>query len=154
MTTTIPLLNAQHQEVLARLAAVEADLQTGGDHELGAFGAYLELEVMQHFTLEEQALFPPLARHLSMTQGPLAVMNAEHAEFRELLQGLTAAVRAGAYADQRAHAGEIIELLRAHIHKEDHVLFPMAEQLLSAEELAEVDRQASALDRAAPSPHA
>jgi hemerythrin-like domain-containing protein len=153
MTTTIPLLNAQHQDVLVRLAAVEAELKTPGDHDLTAFSTYLESEVMHHFTLEEQALFPVLARHLGTTQGPLAVMDAEHAEFRELLQGLTTAVRTGAHGPQRAIAGEIIELLRVHIHKEDHVLFPMAEQLLSAEAIAEVDRRASTL-AAAPSPHA
>ncbi len=153
MTMTIPLLGAQHQDVLARLAAVEAELETPGDHDLTAFSTYLESEVMHHFTLEEQALFPPLARHLGTTQGPLAVMEAEHAEFRALLQGLTAAVRAAAHGAQRAIAGEIIELLRAHIHKEDHVLFPMAEQLLNGEEIAEVDRRASTL-AAGPSPHA
>lgn len=153
MTTTIPILNAQHQDVLLRLAAVEAELIIPGDHDLAAFSTYLDSEVMHHFTLEEQALFPPLARHLGTTQGPLAMMEAEHAEFRELLQGLTDAVRTGAHGAQRAIAGEIIELLRVHIHKEDHVLFPMAEHLLSAEEIAEVDRRASTFT-AAPSPHA
>jgi hemerythrin-like domain-containing protein len=151
MTTTIALLSTQHQDVLANLSAVEADLAAGTDAGLPAFAAYLEREVMHHFALEEQSLFPALARHLPASQGPLAVMSAEHAEFRALLAHLAAAVRAGSYAGQRAHATEIVALLRAHIDKEDHVLFPLAEQLLSAEELAEVDRTAR-LAGAVPAP--
>jgi hemerythrin-like domain-containing protein len=144
MTTTIGLLGSQHQEVLSRLAAVEAELDAS-DPGLAAFSAYLQGEVLEHFTLEEQALFPKLERHPAMRQGPLAVMNAEHAEFRTLLEELTAAVRADARDAQRMHAAEIIALLRAHIHKEDHVLFPLATELLTAEEMADVDRYASEL---------
>jgi hemerythrin-like domain-containing protein len=40
---------------------------------------------------------------------------------------------------------ELIELLRGHIAKEDQILFPMAERLLSPAELDEVDRRAAAL---------
>jgi hemerythrin-like domain-containing protein len=144
MTQTIELLTAQHQDVLAHLATVEATLMTGDAPNLADFATYLENEVVRHFALEEHALFPALARHLSTDHGPLAVMNAEHVSFRELLAGLAAAVRAGDGAAQQAHAAELIQLLRAHIAKEDHVLFPMAARVLSAAELAEVDARATA----------
>lgn len=71
-------------------------------------------------------------------------MNAEHAAFRALLVDLTSAVRSGDRAAQRAVSAEIIALLRDHIDKEDHVLFPMAVRLLSAVELAEVNQRAGA----------
>jgi len=146
MSTTIELLTDQHQHVVAQLAAAEAAMTTaGGGTDLAAFAAYLEHEVMDHFGLEEQALFPILARHLSLAQGPLAVMNAEHVAFRDLLNSLAVSLRTGDLETQAVHAQELIRLLRGHIAKEDHVLFPMASQLLSAEEQGEVDQRAAAL---------
>jgi len=153
MTATIELLSTQHQDVLAYLASVEAEMMTRAGSNLAEFAAYLQNEVMQHFTIEEQALFPLLAGHLSPEQGPLAVMHAEHASFRERLAALATALRAGNRDAQRTHAAELIELLRGHIAKEDHVLFPMAGRLLSAAEQAEVDRRAAALGGAPPASH-
>jgi hemerythrin-like domain-containing protein len=144
MTATIALLSAQHQHVLARLAAMEVETANGNASHLAPFAAYLEDEVARHFALEEQALFPLLARHLSLTQGPLAVMNAEHASFRDLLARLTDALRAGDRAAQLADAAALIELLRGHIAKEDSVLFPMAARLLNAAERDELDRRSAA----------
>ncbi|MGH3054833.1 MAG: hemerythrin domain-containing protein [Gaiellaceae bacterium] len=151
MTTTIKLLGNQHQQVLARLAAVEAQINAQVcDPDLAGFAAYLEDEVVCHFIIEEEALFPILARHLSLTEGPLAVMNAEHAVFRKLLSGLTTALNAGDRLGQLAQTEELIGLLRTHIAKEDHVLFPMAVRLLSDEEQREADRRAAALNTATP----
>jgi len=60
-------------------------------------------------------------------------MNAEHEEFRALLARLQGLVGSD-LAEQAACARELMELLRAHIAKEDGVLFPMAERLLSPTE--------------------
>ena len=64
MNATIGLLSTQHQQVLARLAAVEADLARNATLDLGEFVTYLQSEVGDHFTLEEEALFPIVARHV------------------------------------------------------------------------------------------
>jgi hemerythrin-like domain-containing protein len=143
MSTTIELLSTQHQEVLAYLADIETRLQTSDA--AAALAAYLHQEVTQHFTLEEHALFPLLAHHLSQVDGPLAVMNAEHESFRELLNALDAAIAAGDARRQQVGAAALIELLRKHIAKEEHVLFPMSLQLLSPEEQRDVDARAAAL---------
>lgn len=154
MTTTIELLGTQHQEVLARLTEVETAIRTGRNSDLAPFAAYLAEEVLHHFALEEQALFPQLANHLPLEHGPMAVMNAEHQAFRELLADLTGAVGSGNVDAQRTHAAELVHLLRGHIAKEDQVLFPMALRLLSPAEIAAVDRCAAALAAAAVSPQA
>ncbi|MFQ5665253.1 MAG: hemerythrin domain-containing protein [Candidatus Binatia bacterium] len=139
----VSMLSTQHREVLARLAAVEAMFDAGGRSEgVPAFLAFLEHEVGEHFTIEEEALFPVLARHLGETHGPLAVMRAEHAQFRELATALRNALDAADVDGQHAHGRALIELLRAHIAKEDNVLFPMASRLLSPEEQREVDARA------------
>jgi hemerythrin-like domain-containing protein len=148
MNATLRLLGSQHQEVLARMAAVEAGLADGAN--LAEFAAFLQGEVRAHFTLEEHALFPVLGRHLSQTQGPLAVMNAEHAAFGDLLHEFAAALQGSDPNRQRACAGELIHFLRDHIAKEDHVLFPMAGQILSPEELREVDDRGAQLNGSQP----
>lgn len=80
-----------------------------------------------HHGKEEQHLFPALERHgIPREGGPLAVMLQEHEEGRALL-------RAMAQGDDRPVAGAIrayAGLLRAHIDKENGVLFPLAEQVL------------------------
>jgi len=140
--TTIELLGMQHADVLTQLTSVEATLATNNHADLSAFATYLEHDIAQHFTIEEDALFPLLERSLGLQQGPLAVMLAEHEEFRALVQALRDAVQAANHEAQRVHARAVIELLRGHIAKEDHVLFPMALRILNADELVEVDRRA------------
>ena len=148
MNATIELLSKQHQEVLARLQAVESGFAAcGANNAVEDFVGYLESDVAHHFALEEHALFPLLARHLSLTQGPLAVMNAEHTTFRELMRSLGTGLREGNIEQQHRCTQELIELLRAHIAKEDNVLFPMADRMLSPDEHCEVDSRAAALER-------
>jgi hemerythrin-like domain-containing protein len=141
MGTTIETLGIQHRTVLAHLNEFEAG--TPGRPALEALHAFLAGEVDEHFGLEEEALFPVLARHPQLAVGPLAVMEVEHREFRALVGELAAALDAD---DPRAPAvaRAIGVLLRAHIDKEDRVLFPLAGHLLSAAELQEVEARAAA----------
>jgi len=90
-----------------------------------------------HHKKEEGVLFPAMeAAGIPAEGGPIAVMLAEHQEGRRL----TAVMRAGA---EKLLAGDIaaresvtqnalnyVALLRQHIDKEDHVLFPMADQAI------------------------
>ncbi len=148
MSATVDLLGQQHQEVLARLAEVEHAWRAGsGASVLAEFIDYLQREVMEHFVLEEQALFPVLERHIGRTDGPLAVMDMDHAIFRGLLQDLAGDRGSGDTGQQ--HTPAIISLLRDHIAKEDHVLFPLASRLLSTQEDAEVDARAAAIGQTA-----
>lgn len=84
-----------------------------------------------HHGKEEQHLFPALERQgIPREGGPLGVMLSEHEEGRAL-------IRAMAQGDDRQAAAAIrqyVALLRAHIEKENGVLFPMAEHVLPAEE--------------------
>ncbi len=146
MNATLDLLGKQHQEVLIRLREVEGRFSAcGADGSLAEFTAYLETDVARHFQLEEEALFPVLARNPGLARGPLAVMEAEHSTFREGLHRLRVAVDAADFEEQRRSALDLIDLLREHIAKEDGVLFPMAARMLSADEQREVDAHAALL---------
>ena len=86
--------------------------------------------------------------------GPIAVMLHEHELGRAHVAAVAAALagagrgEADALAALREHLAGYIELLRAHIDKEDHILYPMADRLLDAadqaallEDFARVERE-------------
>jgi hemerythrin-like domain-containing protein len=94
-----------------------------------------------HHGKEEERLFPLLEqRGLSREHGPTGVMRFEHDQGRALLGGMAAAVAAADAGDATArerfaaHARGYVDLLRAHIRKEDERLFPMANRVLSAKD--------------------
>lgn len=101
-----------------------------------------------HHGKEEELFFPALAKKgLPVEGGPIGVMLGEHDEGRALagrMKRLTVRYRAGETDAGRAWAAtarEYAQLLRQHILKENTVLFPMAEGLLSpAEEDAIAER--------------
>jgi hemerythrin-like domain-containing protein len=94
-----------------------------------------------HQGKEESALFPELLRSSSANQGPLRQMIFEHDQERSLVEGLEEAVRTNKGADFVHFARRLTSLIRTHIHKEDHILFEIAEQLLSAEQDARVSAE-------------
>ena len=137
MNTVIDLLKRQHQEVLAR---IDRDIDNFGAASVArAFLDFLEDEVVTHFRIEEEALFPEMGRIAAIANGPLRVMEAEHAAFRELLAGGRAACDRDANGDAIVAARDLAMLLRAHIAKEDNVLFPMALEVLGAEQWQRVE---------------
>jgi hemerythrin-like domain-containing protein len=92
-----------------------------------------------HRHREERGLFPLLeARGVARHGGPMGAALGDHDFGRIFLNGmrenLEAAERGspGALASLRNHAGAYIDILRAHIRREDEVLFPMAEKALTA----------------------
>jgi hemerythrin-like domain-containing protein len=131
---------AEHQEalvVLARLEGAALALRRGGDpapHLAAALEAHAFLSgaVRAHNDNEERALFPLLE------DAPTAVFVEEHRRLRELEDELAHAARRGDAAATAGSALETVELLRAHIAREDEVLFPLARERLGPRGLAQV----------------
>ena len=98
-----------------------------------------------HHAKEEQHLFPALERHgLPRQGGPVGVMLFEHEEGRGLLRAM------GRHDDART-AGTIREyarFLRAHIDKENGILFPLAEHVIPADEHQALVRAFDGLEEA------
>src|SRR5262245_35827776 len=91
-----------------------------------------------HHAKEERQLFPALEqRGFSPHAGPTGVMRHEHEQGRELIAAMAECIQEGLRGDNRrakifaTHARTYLNLLRQHIHKEDHCLFPMADRVLS-----------------------
>lgn len=94
-----------------------------------------------HHAKEEAHLFPALQTHgLEGECSPVTVMLREHELSHLYLQGMDGALEAAAAGSPDAvqwftqHAQSYIRLLREHIQKEDHCLFPHAESTLGPEE--------------------
>jgi hemerythrin-like domain-containing protein len=94
-----------------------------------------------HHAKEERYLFPALGRHgVAKEGGPIGVMLSEHEEGRGHVNAIAAALpglAAGgpdAVATMGDHLLAYAALLRAHIDKEERVLFTMADRLLTPKE--------------------
>jgi hemerythrin-like domain-containing protein len=90
-----------------------------------------------HHAKEEDVLFPELERRgVGREGGPIGVMLREHdlgrAHVRAMSEGLDRlrGGESGAVAAIREHGQDYCGMLRAHINKENNVLFPMADRLV------------------------
>jgi hemerythrin-like domain-containing protein len=98
-----------------------------------------------HHGKEENYLFPLMeAKGFPREGGPTGVMLHEHEVGREHIRGMEAALPDAAACDKAGlrhfalHADAYVALLRQHIFKEDHRLFPMASQVCSAKDDADL----------------
>ena len=98
-----------------------------------------------HHHKEEGVLFEAIvAGGLPASEGPVPVMLMEHQQPRALTRSLRDAARRLEQGDPQAgrqvvsSARAYVALLHDHIAKEDEVLFPMADELLTEEEQNQV----------------
>jgi hemerythrin-like domain-containing protein len=100
-----------------------------------------------HCGKEEEALFPELERKEDFPPGcgPTAVLRAEHELARLHLRSMREALAGAGEGDARSverfaeHAKAYHALLRAHIRKEEHCLFPDAEARLTSRDHEEIN---------------
>jgi hemerythrin-like domain-containing protein len=107
---------------------------------------YFEQQGNLYIRQEEEALFPILEQYLSREQGPIGVMLREHSiyrgflkEFKETLFLLQKFPESMALRDRLLDVGrELVQLLAGHIHKEERVLFVLANLNLTLSQKSEV----------------
>jgi hemerythrin-like domain-containing protein len=101
-----------------------------------------------HHGKEEDRLFPAMAEAgVPVQGGPIGVMLLEHAKGREFVRAMKAALP-GFRTKDKAAVGQVIAaargytaLLGPHIDKEDHILYPMADRLLTEAKQKELERE-------------
>jgi hemerythrin-like domain-containing protein len=87
-----------------------------------------------HHMKEESALFPELMRTSEPQGAPLRHMLFEHDQERSLVGGLEDALRTKKSMEFVLFATRLASRMRNHIQKEDSILFPIAEALLSKDQ--------------------
>jgi DUF438 domain-containing protein len=136
------LLIDDHQTTERVLEAIANALKTAegpSARMVEAFVAYVvEYADACHNKKEEDHLFPLLEqRGVPRSDGPLAVMLAEHEESRKLLAELRAPAERYAKGDTAARAElaaafeRYSELLKNHYWKENDILYPMGRRVMS-----------------------
>ena len=126
-------------DVLERAAAHEAAGTMVGDawwtDAVAWFRAFAD---NTHHAKEEAALFPAMMKAgMPSEGGPIAVMLQEHDEGRRLLTVMDASAGAARRDACRAY----LALLRAHIEKENEILFRLAEALLDEQAMQALHRE-------------
>ena len=98
-----------------------------------------------HHGKEENHLFVTLVdKGMPKEGGPVGQMLDEHEQGRAFVKGMTESISKAAAGDAEAlrsfsqNARGYVILLRAHIKKEDGVLFPMADRRLSEDDQAQL----------------
>ncbi|MBM2841287.1 MAG: hypothetical protein HW412_1815 [Bacteroidetes bacterium] len=107
---------------------------------------FIEEEVGVHNRREEEALFPVLERYV---EGPTRLMREDHKYLKKGFIKLRRAVtRLEKKKESRAVALEletiaktIVQRFVNHIHKENHILFPLVQKFLTKDALREVARR-------------
>ena len=107
---------------------------------------FIDEEVSVHNKSEEDALFPVLERYV---EGPTKMMREDHKvlarDFRKLRKAVE---RVGMHRKDKAAAREleavakgVVQIFVNHIHKENHILFPLVQKFLTKDALREVARR-------------
>ncbi len=152
--TPVEQLKEEHQGILLMLKILEkvaAKLEAKEKVDLNHLERIVEfLRVFAdrcHHGKEEDLLFPAMEKAgVPKEQGPIGVMLAEHQQGRGFIKGMAEALDRQKKGDPKAlpsyteNARNYIALLTQHIKKEENVLFPMGEKVLSKktqEELVE-----------------
>ncbi|PYT29899.1 MAG: hypothetical protein DMG58_15365 [Acidobacteria bacterium] len=134
-------LSQQHHNGLALCVLTERDL--GGDRSAAAISRLArrvidryEIELTNHFGIEEQLLFPLIEREL----GGMAMIDELIADHRAL-EKLVDQLRVAPSADLLV---SFCELLRGHIRREENELFQDIQQRLPKDALASTGKQIDA----------
>lgn len=144
-TETLEMEHRIIEKVIAAMARLAESLE--GDEEVkperfSGLVDFMRVFADQcHHEKEETHLFPLLEhKGVPVTGCPIGVLTHEHTKGRELVNGLAEAVEG--YSQGKVETKEsllsnlhgLVELYPNHIWKEEFLLFPMTEKILSAEE--------------------
>ena len=134
------------REAGAKLTSVTENQVDEAKIAIGEVATFLATELELHLRKEEEALFPPLENVIGASGGPTAVMRYEHVDLREQNQELQKLVADFDDAEKTLQnikklEGTIVHIynvLTQHIHKEDFILFPMANDALKPQDMEKV----------------
>lgn len=102
--------------------------------QIEAFMGEMEL----HSAWEDHILFPMVQEYTGKDMGPVAVMEHEHElakqnvqRFLDIIGGLPASVGSEEAKEAASYLLQVYVILMDHFKKEEEVLFPLAEQMLT-----------------------
>jgi hemerythrin-like domain-containing protein len=144
--TPTEILKHEHEIILKVLTAAETaaeSIERSGELDAEKLSQMLEFfrgfADRCHHGKEEKHLFPALLqRGGAAAQAPVSVMLGEHDQGRSHIKAIAEALPGAAEGEAQAaqavtrNLRDYVGLLRAHIEKENNILFRIAEEILSA----------------------
>lgn len=147
-TEALALLLREHREVETHLEAARGwisiltrDGAAAVDKladDLRRFGKVIEEDLALHIAHEDKALFPVLARYIGDQTGPIAVMLLEHRHLEGQERKFEEGLKNREPRTLAESASSIVQVLTAHINKEERILFPLAQRALNQGDWEEV----------------
>lgn len=132
MTTIAEFMTADHKACDDEFAVAEENALDGAWSKAEtAFNAFRD-DMARHFRMEEDALFPALLS-AGGPSGPVNVMLMEHEQIRGLLEQMAAAVTQKNAAQYGGLSETLLIVMQQHNHKEENILYPIADQILASE---------------------
>ena len=143
MTSLSRFLSNEHGHCDDLFAAAE-NAVADQDWPLAKSGFQSFLDGMrQHFSHEEDVLFPAFETQTGMRGGPTQVMREEHRQMNNVFAAMQDAL---GQQDRNGYLGlseTLLMLMRQHNVKEENILYPMADQALADQREALLGRMAS-----------
>jgi hemerythrin-like domain-containing protein len=128
-------LEREHREIDGGIEAFIESLPGGLDQTEPLLRAMSGLR--RHIYLEEEFLFPPLREAGMMV--PLFVMLRQHGELWQTMDALSSQLGAGSDAEAvSASCRGLLTLLDQHNSKEEPIIYPQADTILTADASAEL----------------
>ncbi len=126
-----------HQQLDAlfhQFQSSKASDPTGAQKAFEHFKAGLE----RHIVWEEQILFPSFDRRFGHFQdGPTGVMRGEHQQIRRFLDAIALKLARHDFGTEEEEMA-LEAVLCPHNQKEENILYPMLDQMVGADERAEI----------------
>ena len=128
MNTPSSLLTEHHRRCDGLFAEAERQIEKGDWKQCRLSAQRFADELLAHFAVEEETLFPAFEQSTGMTTGPTRLMRIEHDQMRDLVRQLIEA----AETEQRDTffdvSDTLVVLMEQHNLKEENVLYPMCDQ--------------------------
>lgn len=131
MITLSSLMTEDHRACDHDFARIETQVDRGDWSAAAAAMSDFARALETHFGTEEQLLFPRFEAATGMQGGPTAVMRAEHADMREFLERMSAAIQRQDADDFGGEAETLLIMIQQHNMKEENILYPMCETRLA-----------------------
>lgn len=133
MKTIVEFMTGAHKACDDAFAqAEEAVLDQKWNEASSAFGRFRQ-GMERHFRMEEEILFPAF-QATGGSAGPVQVMLMEHSQMYDLFEQMALAIED---KDAEKYAGvseTLLIVMQQHNHKEEQILYPMADQFLAGQQ--------------------
>ncbi len=120
------------------------------------FAQFFLRDCITHMRKEDEVLYPALEAFLPREVGPLMVLRTEHSEMTSNFSRLQKAAELLASGSATPELSQkflyylrtIVQTMRDHIYKEQHMLFPMVARFLTPEQDQRLAAEMQAIDDA------